>query len=416
MTFDRVIWIVMDGVGAGAAPDASDYGDVGSDTLGNLSRAFKQRMGRSLSLPTLESWGLGSLTPMEGILPHPRALARGGAAYGRAAERSQGKDTTSGHWEMAGLVVEKAFQTYPKGFPASVVDRWVKENNLPGVLCNQTASGTEVIEKWGDEHIRSGKPILYTSADSVWQVAAHEQHFGLERLYQICKSARLLCDELGISRVIARPFIDAEQDSSKSHARFTRTYNRKDYAQPPTRPTVLNQLVAAGVPTLGIGKISSIFAGEGILENIDTRGNEDGLQVLTQELETRARGLFYCNLIDFDMLYGHRRDVEGFGRSLEAFDQSLPAIAARMKNRDLLLITADHGNDPTYRGTDHTREYAPILAYSPAIHAESGALDLGQRPTFGDIGMTVSEALLGESALGTSSLALTGDSFLKTLA
>ncbi len=404
--FDRVILIVLDGVGAGELPDAKSYGDTGSNTLGNLARVFRKKTGRSLQLPNLASWGIGNITEMEGVTPS--ASGKGEGAFGRAVERSRGKDTTSGHWEMAGLVVNTAFATFPNGFSQEIIDRWCRENGLPGVLGNKAASGTEIIEELGEEHMRTGKPILYTSADSVWQVAAHEESFGLDRLLKICKSAREICDELKISRVIARPFIG---DKSKG-VPFKRTYNRKDYAQLPPSATFLDQLRHAGVDTLGIGKISNIYAGQGISENIDTQGNTDGIRVLLEQLEQRKKGLIFCNLIDFDMLYGHRRDVEGFAIALEEFDRAVPELKKRLTPRDLVLISADHGNDPTFPGTDHTREYIPILAYSPA-QKSAGPVDLGVRGSFADIGATTVHALLGSAPTGTSGLA--GTSFLREL-
>jgi phosphopentomutase len=401
-----VIWIVLDGVGAGELPDAQKYGDLGSNTLGNLARKFKTQSGRSLKIPNLEKLGIANITPMEGIAPQTQSSQQKGA-FGRAVEQSLGKDTTSGHWEMAGLVVSKAFATFPNGFPQDVVDRWCRENDLPGVLGNHTASGTEIIERLGQEHIRTGKPILYTSADSVWQIAAHEESFGLDRLYKISKSARKICDELQISRVIARPFVGNPAEGKP----FTRTYNRKDLAQDPFAKTHLDLLVEKGVKTLGVGKISNIYAGHGVQENIDTKGNTDGIRVLLEQMASPRKGLIYCNLIDFDMLYGHRRDVPGFARALEEFDQALPEMLKRMTPKDLLIIAADHGNDPTYKGTDHTREYIPILAYSPSQTGE-GPQDLGVRKCFGDIGATVYEALVG-SAVPASNLS--GTSFLNQL-
>ncbi len=402
--FDRVILIVLDGVGAGELPDAPVYGDRTSNTLGNLSRSFKKSAGRSISLPNLEAWGLGNITSIDGV--PGRLEGQGEGAFGRAVELSRGKDTTSGHWEMAGLVVSKAFVTYPQGFPKEVVDRWVKENDLPGVLGNCIASGTEIIAQLGEEHVRTGKPILYTSADSVWQVAAHETVFGLDRLYKICKSARIIGDELQLGRVIARPFVG---DPLKGIP-FKRTYNRKDYAQLPPEPTYLDMLAEAGVPVLGIGKISNIYAGQGVANNIDTAGNADGIKVLLEQLEQQKKGLIFCNLIDFDMLYGHRRDVPGFAMALEEFDKAVPEIKKRLKPRDLVLISADHGNDPTFRGTDHTREYIPVLAYSPAQKIP-GPADIGIRNSFADIGATAAHALLGEPQKTN----LAGHSFLSQL-
>ena len=412
--FKRVFWIVLDGVGAGQLPDAKAFGDDGSDTLGNLSRSFAKKVGRPLALPYLQNWGIGNLTSMEGI--PPLSPGNGMGAYGKASEVSQGKDTTSGHWEMAGLVLKKPFATFPNGFSDAVVSRWVKENQLPGILGNHTASGTEIIDKLGEEHLRTLKPILYTSADSVWQVAAHEEAFGLERLYSICKSARKIGDELQIGRIIARPFIG----DPKKGIPFKRTYHRKDYAQKPFAPTYLDFLIESGISTLGIGKISNIYAAQGIQNNQDTEGNTDGIRVL---LETAAKknnqGLIFCNLVDFDMLYGHRRDVSGFGLALEEFDRCIPDLIKLLTHEDLVMITADHGNDPTYRGTDHTREYVPVLAYSPAFEKSNrGAISLGNLSCFGDMGATVCEALLGtkfSTAAKSMNPELQGSSFLHRL-
>lgn len=386
--FDRVILVVLDGVGAGELPDANTYSDTGSNTLGNLARDLPKKAGRTLSLPNLAKLGIGNITEIVGV-PATKP-GEGHGAFGKARELSLGKDTTSGHWEMAGLVVNKAFKTFPNGFSDEIVSRWVKECNLPGVLGNKAASGTEIIEELGAEHLATGKPILYTSADSVWQIAAHEETFGLQRLYEISKVARKICDELDISRVIARPFIGNPATGTP----FKRTYHRKDLAQLPFGRTILDLLVEKGVPTLGIGKISSIYAGVGIQKNIDTAGNTDGIRVLIEQMKETKKGLIFCNLIDFDMLYGHRRDVVGFAGALEEYDRALPEILATMGPRDLLIMTADHGNDPTYPGSDHTREYIPLLAYSPS--SGPGPLDLGVRDTFADIGATVIEALLGK--------------------
>ena len=378
----RVIWIVLDGVGAGEAPDAKSFGDQGSNTLSNIAQSIYFSRKSPLNLPHLMSLGLGNITPLAGTKTASSIIG----GYGKAAELSTGKDTTSGHWEMTGLVVDKPFQTYPDGFSKSILDRWIQENSLPGILGNIAASGTEIIESLGMEHIESGKPIVYTSADSVWQVAAHETFFGLDRLYQICKSARKICDELNISRVIARPFVG----DPRTGVPFSRTYHRKDLAQIPFGRTILNDLQDQKIPVLGIGKIASIFANVGIPENIETEGNEDGLKVTLEQMKKREQGLIYCNLIDFDMLYGHRRNTLGFGQSLEAFDVRLGQILAEMKNDDLLMLTADHGNDPTFKGSDHTREYVPILTYSPNGKQN---VNLGARTTFADMGATVFQAL-----------------------
>jgi phosphopentomutase len=399
--FKRVLWIVLDGVGVGALPDAAAFNDVGADTLGNLSAK------RKLKLPHLQKLGIGNLTGIAGVPAFAdSARLKGTAFFGKAAELSRGKDTTSGHWEMAGIVTETPMATFPKGFPLELVGRWVEENKLPGVLGNCAASGTEIIERLGAEHMATGKPILYTSADSVWQVAAHEKSFGLQKLYKICKSARALCDDVGggksLGRVIARPFVG---DPSKGKP-FTRTYNRKDYAQLPPRKTYLDALVSARVPTLGIGKISAIFAGQGIARNIDTEGNVDGLKVVAKQLDSFKRGLIFCNLIDFDMLYGHRRDVAGFAKAMETFDVALGRIQKQMRAGDLLVITGDHGNDPTYRGTDHTREYVPVIGWTPE---GKGAVEGGILPTFADMGATVAQALTGDARVA----GLAGESFLE---
>lgn len=407
--FDRVILVVLDGVGAGELPDAKSYRDTGSNTLGNLAREFTKKTGKTLSLPNLENLGIGNITSISGVPARKTGSGMGG--FGKARELSLGKDTTSGHWEMAGLVVDRAFETFPNGFSDEIIARWVKECGLPGVLGNKAASGTEIIEELGAEHVKTGKPIVYTSADSVWQIAAHEEAFGLERLYKISKVARTICDELGISRVIARPFVG---DPTKGIP-FKRTYNRKDLAQTPFGRTILDLLVEAGVATLGIGKISSIYAGVGIKKNIDTAGNTDGIRVLLEQMDQTQQGLIFCNLIDFDMLYGHRRDSVGFAHALEEYDRAMPEILKKMGPRDLLLMTADHGNDPTYPGTDHTREFIPLLAYSPATEGP-GPIDLGERSSFGDVGATVVEALLGKETLATlTNQKIAGESFLSKL-
>lgn len=403
--FDRVILIVIDGCGVGELPDADVYGDRGSNTLGNVAKALQSKTGKALSLPNMEKWGLGNLTSIPGVAKLP--AGRGQGACGKAKELSKGKDTTSGHWEMAGLVVKKPFVTFPQGFPQDIVDRWVRENSLPGVLGNKAASGTTIIEELGLAHIESGKPILYTSADSVWQVAAHEEFFGLEKLIKICKSARKIGDELQLGRVIARPFIG----DPRKGIPFKRTYHRKDLAQLPPQDTFLNLLQNAKVETLGIGKISSIYADQGIDHNIDTEGNTDGLKVLLESMDSHKKGLVFCNLIDTDMLFGHRRDALGYAGALEEFDRALPALQSKMSERDLLMISSDHGNDPTYPGTDHTREFIPILAYSPAFK-KPAPIDLGVRESFGDIGATAVEALTGRSH---GMLNLSGQSFLSEL-
>jgi phosphopentomutase len=287
---------------------------------------------------------------------------------------------------------------YPQGFPAELVERWVERNDLPGALWNRPASGTEVVARLGEEHATSGKPIVYTSADSVFQVAAHERHFGLERLYAICLDARELLDPLGVGRVIARPFVGEP-------GAYRRTYNRRDYSLEPFGETVLDRLAAGGVPTVGVGKIEDIFAGRGVSKSIHTEGNADGMRVVHELAASLERGLVFCNLVDFDMLYGHRRDADGYARALEAFDRELAALEAALRPGDLVLLTADHGNDPTFTATtDHTREYVPLLAGGPGL----AAVDLGTRASLADVGATVQEALLGRPGP-------VGSSFLGTL-
>jgi len=396
----RVIWIVLDGVGVGETPDAKKFGDTGSNTLGNLAKETLKLRGTPLQIPNLLSLGANQITDVPGTTQPPKLIG----AYGKALEKSEGKDTTSGHWEMTGLVVSHAFPVFERGFTEDILQEWVKANHLPGYLGNKPASGTTIIEELGMEHCLTGKPIVYTSGDSVWQVAAHETFFGLEKLYSVCKSARKICDRLNIGRVIARPFIG----DPRRGIPFERTYNRKDYAQLPFGKTMLVDLVEKKIPVLGVGKISNIFAGVGIPENIDTHGNTHGLEVTLKCLNDRKEGLIYVNLIDFDMLYGHRRDVKGFAHALEEFDLALKKIMDGMNQDDLLILTADHGNDPTYRGSDHTREYVPVLAYSPSLKS---SVDLGIRKGFDDMGATVYEALTGEIAHSTKQ----ATSFLREL-
>lgn len=400
--FKRVICVVLDGVGVGALPDAEAYEDLGSDTLGNLSRAFKEKMGRPLNLPTLQRQGLGSLTSIENCPPQEEGEV--GFGFGKAMEKSKGKDSCSGHWEICGLEVEKPFLTFWEGFPESSVQKWIEENKLTGVLWNRPASGTAIIEKLGEEHLQSGKPILYTSADSVWQVAAHEEKFGLDRLYEVCESARKICDDLGVARVIARPFVGNPKEGQP----FQRTFHRKDYTVPPHKKTALDYLKEEGVKTIGVGKIGDLFSNQGLVENHKSKGNGDGIKILANLLSTQKEGLILCNLNDFDTLYGHRRDVEGFGKAMEEFDENLPSLYAKLSESDLFLITADHGNDPTHPGTDHTREYIPILAHSPKIKKR---INLGIRKSFGDIGATLLEGLIGQP-IGNE---LSGQSFVREL-
>lgn len=377
----RVFLIVLDSLGCGELPDAAQFGDQGAHTLDHLVRAVG-----GLDAPRLVALGLGHVP---GVTSLPRVSNPAGA-FGRCTERSPGKDTSTGHWEMMGIVLDKQFPTFPDGFPAKILDPFIDRGMLPGVLCNRPASGTEVIEELGAEHIESGKPIVYTSADSVFQVACHEEHFGLERLYEICEVARKILDPYGVGRVIARPFVGEP-------GAFRRTYNRRDYSLVPFEKTVLDRLKAAGIPVIGVGKISDIFAGQGLTGDVHTEGNLDGMRATIELARAQKRGLVFVNLVDFDMLYGHRRDAAGYARAIEAFDRELVKLEDVLRDDDLVLLTADHGNDPTFKTTtDHTREYVPILACGKRVKA---GVDLGTRASFADIGATV-EHLLGLKPVG----------------
>ena len=371
MKFARVTWIVLDSVGIGEMPDAAAYGDVGSDTLGNIARQ------RTLHLPNLAKLGLGNIKPLPHIDPadHPTA------AFGRCALASPGKDTTTGHWEMVGIHLAKPFPLYPHGFPPAIMDEFERRIGR-STLGNYAASGTEIIKELGEEHMRTGKPIVYTSADSVFQVAAHEEVIPLWELYKICETAReILRGPYEVGRVIARPFIG--QPGS-----FTRTPNRHDYAVPPPRGMLLDQLEANGVHIYSVGKIFDVFLGRGIQEHEKTKNNTDGMSKTLNALDQLDRGLFFVNLVDFDQQYGHRNDVEGYARALEEFDAWLPSFYAKLSPEDLVILTADHGCDPTTPSTDHSREYVPLLVYRPR---QPEPVNLGVRSTLSDIGQTVAE-------------------------
>jgi phosphopentomutase len=367
---DRLVWLVCDSVGCGAAPDAHAYGDDGADTLGNMS----VKLG-GLTLPHLQGLGLGHLTTILGVPP----VASPTGAYGKMRETSNGKDTTTGHWEMTGLQVDKGFPTFPEGFPAEMMSRFEQQIGR-GTLGNKPASGTAIIEELGVEHMKTGKPIVYTSADSVFQIAAHEEVIPLEELYRICEIARKLCDEVPIARVIARPFVGEP-------GKFKRTYNRRDFSMPPPTATILDSIADAGMPVVGVGKIWDIFSGRGVTENLHSEGNADGMAQTLGALEKVEHGLVFTNLVDFDMLYGHRRDPEGYYHALQEFDAWLPRLLEKLGPKDLVIITADHGNDPTYRGTDHTREYVPLLVAGRGAKGR----DLGTRSGFYDIAQTVAD-------------------------
>src|SRR5215207_7829949 len=368
--FERITLIVLDSLGMGEMPDAAAWGDAGADTLGHICES------RQVNLPNLRSWGLGNVRPLSGVAPveSPRG------SYGRCALRSNGKDTTTGHWEMAGIILERAFPTFPNGFPAAIIDRFVREANVPGILGNIPASGTEIIKVLGEEHVQTRKPIVYTSADSVFQIAAHEEVIPLEKLYEICEIARRILDgEHKVGRVIARPFLG--QPGS-----FYRTENRHDYAVPPPRENLLTALADEELDVVCIGKIASIYDSLGVTQEITAKNNEQSIDQTIKALNDSTRGLIFSNLVDFDMLYGHRRDTEGYAKALEHFDTRLPEIESAMREDDVMMITADHGNDPTFRGSDHTREYAPLLVYGKNARA---GVNLGTRDSLADIGQTI---------------------------
>ncbi|NLG32815.1 MAG: phosphopentomutase [Syntrophomonadaceae bacterium] len=369
----KVILIVLDSVGVGASVDAEQYGDQGCNTLKNTARAVG-----GLNVPNLCNLGLGNIDNIIGVSSNPEAIG----SFGRARQRSKGKDTTTGHWEMMGIILEKAFPVYPNGFPPELIAQF---ESLIGVktLGNKVASGTEIIEELGEEHMNTGYPIIYTSADSVFQVAAHEEVISLPLLYEICIKARnLLQEEHGVGRVIARPFIGEP-------GRFVRTSNRRDYSLAPP-PNVLDDILKAGQKVIGIGKIKDIFAGRGITHSIATSGNLDGIDKTLSVMEGVWDGLIFTNLIDFDQLYGHRNDPCGYARALGEFDFRLPEIMQRMNTEDLLIITADHGCDPTTVSTDHTREEVPLFVYSKVLKPN---VDLGVRESFADIGASIAEYL-----------------------
>src|SRR5437867_8325394 len=386
--FNRITLIVLDGAGIGAMPDAPEWGDAGSDTFGHICES------REVHLPNLQSLGLGNIRPLAGVL----AVDKPRGCYGKCALQSNGKDTTTGHWEMAGIILERAFPTYPNGFPQTLIDQFIAAAHVPGILVNIPVSGTEIIKQLGPEHVKTGKPIAYTSADSVFQIAAHEEVIPLDRLYEICETARrILRGEHEVGRVIARPFLG--QPGS-----FYRTENRHDYAVPPPRENLLPLLSDNGLEVVCIGKIASIYDSTGVTRDLTAKNNEQSIDQTIRALQDDARGLIFSNLVDFDMLYGHRRDTEGYARALEHFDSRWPEIESAMRDGDLAIITADHGNDPTYRGTDHTREYAPLIVFGKKARA---GVNLGTRQSLSDIGKTIAENF------GLNLRA--GESFLKDL-
>jgi len=384
MSFDRAILIVMDSVGAGALPDAPAYGDDGSDTLGNIARAV------GLKIPTLRSLGLG----MVARIGEPGGSPRG--AYGRMAETSAGKDSVTGHWEMMGIVLDRAFPTFPQGFPADVIQTF-EERIGRRSLGNTTASGTAIIEALGPEHMRTGAPIVYTSADSVFQIAAHEGVIPLAELYRMCEIAfDIVGRGMGVGRVIARPFV-----GKPGH--FARTPNRRDFALDPFGPTLFDRMKDAGHEVIGIGKIEDLFAGRGLTRAIHTASDDHGMDAVADTMAQVPRGLIAVNLVDFDTVYGHRNDVRGYADNLERFDARLARLLPALQPSDLLIVTADHGNDPTTPSTDHSREYVPLLVAGDGVRA---GVDLGVRQTFADLGQTLADIFrVPALAHGTSFLA-----------
>ena len=374
----RIFLLVLDSLGVGAMPDAPDFGDAGAHTLDHICEAAG-----APDAPRLRALGLGNI---EGVEAFP-ASASPEAAFGKMSEASAGKDTTTGHWEMAGVPLDRAFPTFPDGFDDELLDAIAARTGVAGWLCNAPASGTAVIEQYGPEHVETGKLIVYTSADSVLQIAAHEGSFGLERLLEVCEVARELTLERGLARVIARPFVDAAPGAEN---RYERTYNRRDFSLTPPNPTVLDQLKSAGVPVVGVGKIEDIFAGHGLTQAVHTKGNDDGMVQTGALVRDLDRGLVFLNLVDFDMLFGHRRDPAGYRGAIEAFDRALAEIEADRREDDVFILTADHGNDPTNGDhTDHTREFVPLLVYGDRVQ---GGVSLGTRATFADIGATIADA------------------------
>lgn len=380
---ERVTVIVLDSVGIGELPDAAEFGDAGSNTLGHIAEASN-----GIALPNMEKLGLGNLTDVKGV---PKTSSPQGA-YGKANEASKGKDTTTGHWEIGGVILEKPFPTYPNGFPKVVLDEIEKRTGRK-ILCNMPYSGTDVLDDFGVEQLETGAWILYTSADPVLQIAAHEEKIPLKELYEACKIALEICGEHSpVARVIARPYIGSGKGN------FKRTSNRHDYSIEPPKDTILDKVKANGLDVIAIGKTSDIFSGKGVTESKGTnKDNKDGIIKTIQALKDDTKGLLFTNLVDFDMLYGHRRDVKGYKDALEEFDNYLPEIISNLKDKEILIITADHGCDPTYKGTDHTREYIPILVYGKGIKN----VDLRIRPTFADIAATIEELLLGNKVEGS---------------
>lgn len=386
---ERIIWIVLDSVGIGEMPDATEYGDVGSNTLGNISKAVG-----GLDLPNMRKLGLGNIDGILGVQKVENPVG----CFARMAERSKGKDTTTGHWEMTGVHSENGFPVYPNGFPDRILNALEKVTGRKSI-CNKPMSGTVVIEQYGEEHMKTGNLIIYTSADSVFQIAAHEDIISIEEQYDICEKAReILSGDDAVARIIARPF--------EGHpGNFARTSNRRDFSLVPPHDTVLDHLKVADLNVMAVGKIEDIFSGKGITEAIHTKSNSDGMKQTLNYMKENKKGLIFTNLVDFDMKWGHRNNVEGYAKGLEEFDRELSQVLNEMKYTDVLFITADHGCDPTTDSTDHSREYVPFLAYGKAL--KSG-VNLKTRKTFSDIGQTIADIFELKPILN-------GDSFLSEI-
>lgn len=388
----RVIWIILDSVGMGEAPDAAAFGDAGSSTIPHTWEYNK-----GLNIPNLLKLGLGNIDGMKSLPVMDESRITG--AYGRSSEKSAGKDTTVGHWEMTGVISDKPFPTYPDGFPDRIINESIKETGVLGVLGNCVASGTEIIKKLGAEHERTGKPIVYTSADSVFQIAVNVDCFPLDSLYDMCAKARkILTGRDEVARVIARPFTGHDGN-------YVRTSDRRDYAILPPDYNLLHRLKDQNYDVWAVGKIEDIFAGSGITRAIHTKNNMDGVDVTVRLMKEKSHGLIFTNLVEFDSSWGHRRDAAGYGKGLEDFDARLPEIIGAMNDDDILIINADHGCDPTFKGTDHTREYIPVLVYGKNIRP----VNFGTRNCFADIGQTIAEYVGAEPII-------TGESFLERIA
>ncbi|MDK2563188.1 phosphopentomutase [Romboutsia sedimentorum] len=372
---NRVIWMVIDSVGIGQLPDSKKFGDEGVNTLGNIVRSFTD-----IKIPNLKKLGIGNINEVDFMESEKNPIA----AFGKCSEVSQGKDTTTGHWEMTGVLVETPFKTFENGFPKEIIDEFEKRTGRK-VVGNKPSSGTTILDEYGEHQMETGDVIVYTSADSVFQIAAHEEIIPLDELYKMCKIAReIMMGDNAVARIIARPYI------GKKKGEFSRTSNRRDYSLNPFEPTVLDNIKQSGLDVIGVGKIEDIFNGQGITEAIHTKDNMDGVDETINYIKKDNKGLIFTNLVDFDSKYGHRRDTKGYKEALEEFDARIPQIIEAMNDNDVLIINADHGNDPTYKGTDHTREYIPLLVYGKNIKQ---GVNLGIRNSFADIGATVTDIL-----------------------